>query len=89
MTTLLLLSPNKEVACEVSGSVPDLNLTLRFAANTTIGEGIWTLHVLSELGFSNKTLGLVNSTSKCWYLDIVRYYLLCRIFTVWILSNSY
>ncbi|XP_025101768.1 uncharacterized protein LOC112568609 [Pomacea canaliculata] len=64
MTTLFLLSPSKEVACEVSGSVPDLNLTLHFAANSTIGGGIWTLHVLSELGFSNITIGLVNSTSQ-------------------------
>ncbi|XP_025099935.1 uncharacterized protein LOC112567459 [Pomacea canaliculata] len=61
------LSPQparSEVKCNLSGSAPDFNLTLLFPVESRIGEGIWTLHVITELGSANITFVLINNTGQ-------------------------
>lgn len=53
-----------EVSCKLSGIVPDLILTIHLAGESWIQEGIWTLHALTELGYSNITFVLINNTRE-------------------------
>ncbi|XP_025100584.1 uncharacterized protein LOC112567915 [Pomacea canaliculata] len=52
----------KKVTCELSGRIPNFSLTMRFAGEMLIDEGIWILHAITELGFSNITFVLINNT---------------------------
>ncbi|XP_025102104.1 uncharacterized protein LOC112568822 [Pomacea canaliculata] len=54
----------KEVNCEVSGHAPKFTLTLRFVNKSWIGEGTWTVQVMSEMGPSSITFQLFNSTGN-------------------------
>lgn len=56
----------REVTCELSGNPPELSLTLQPATELWIGEGIWSLKVLTEQGDSNITFELINKTGKCY-----------------------
>ncbi|XP_025101767.1 uncharacterized protein LOC112568608 [Pomacea canaliculata] len=62
MTSLHDQSIAREVICELSGSAPEFNLTLRVAKESWLEEGIWMLHVMTELGFSNITVNITNTT---------------------------
>ncbi|XP_025099926.1 uncharacterized protein LOC112567452 [Pomacea canaliculata] len=53
----------KEVACSLSGSVPEFNLTLNLSTESWIGQGIWMLHVITEIGNSNISFGLIDSSA--------------------------
>ncbi|PVD27297.1 hypothetical protein C0Q70_12452 [Pomacea canaliculata] len=53
-----------EVTCGLAGSAPEFNLTLRFTADSYIGEGIWMLHAITEAGSSNITFMIINNTSE-------------------------
>lgn len=61
----------KEVTCELSGNPPLFSLTIQLATELWIGEGIWTLKVLTEQGDSNITFELINKTGKCYFCQYV------------------
>lgn len=64
------LSPHPayiEVGCGLSGSAPEFKLTIRFIADSDIGEGIWMLHAITETGSSNITFMITNNTYECKY----------------------
>ncbi|XP_025100804.1 uncharacterized protein LOC112568027 [Pomacea canaliculata] len=70
MTSLHDQSIAREVICELSGSAPEFNLTLLVANESWLEEGIWMLHVMTELGFSNITVNITNTTVQREYADL-------------------
>lgn len=62
MTQVQSRSSAREVKCDVRGHPPQLTLTLRPFNESWIGEGIWTLQVMNELGASSITFHLINTT---------------------------
>lgn len=62
----------KEVNCEVSGHAPKFTLTLSFIDKSWIGEGTWTVQVMSEMGPSSITFQLFNSKG-----NVTNMHLLC------------
>lgn len=62
----------KEVPCALQGRVPELRLFLSPAMVSWTDEGIWMLHAFTEMGDSNITFVLTNTTTDCKY----RYFLI-------------
>ncbi|XP_025100585.1 uncharacterized protein LOC112567916 [Pomacea canaliculata] len=62
MTQVQSRSSAREVKCDVRGHPPQFTLTLRPFNESWIGEGIWTLQVMNELGASSITFHLINNT---------------------------
>lgn len=67
MTQTQPLTSTREVNCEVKGLAPEFRLTVTFLNDSWIGEGIWTLLVISELGDSSITFQLFNNTGEDAY----------------------
>lgn len=70
MTSLHDQSITREVICELSGSAPEFNLTFSVANESWLGEGVWMLRVITELGVSNITVNITNTTVQSEYVDL-------------------
>lgn len=53
-----------ELFCELSGKVPDFNLTLGFGDKSRITKGNWTLEVTNEQGNASISFVLCNTTAE-------------------------
>lgn len=67
MTKLNPKPTTKKVMCEVSGNIPDFNLTLQFARESWIENGNWMLHITTQLGDTNTTFQLIKSATQSEY----------------------